>query len=122
MAHSRGDRIATVRRYLAIAMNEDLNAKRMEELFEWGGGMWSRWENNEMRPREDKLDAISALAARYGLTWVTTPWLDYGAGEGPPSVITGPVKEAPETPIVRKRKPAPKGGEVVKRRRSGGSK
>lgn len=98
MADAFTERLATVRRYLSIAMREDLNALRMQELLGWGGGTWGRWENGEMRPRRDKIEAICALAARYGLTWITPAWLDYGSGEGPPSVITGPVAVPPKLP------------------------
>lgn len=58
MAMTRGQRIAAFRRYLAIAMGQDLNAKRMQALMGLGGGIWARWENDEMRPRQDKLEMV----------------------------------------------------------------
>jgi hypothetical protein len=117
MPLTRGGRITLFRRYLAIAMGQDLNPKRMQELMGFGGAIWGRWESDEMRPREDKLQAMAKLAARYGLTWVTPEWLDYGAGDGPPAIGV-PVANVPTKPkAVRGEKLVRPEDEAAKRRK-----
>lgn len=92
------ERLVTLRRYLAIAMNDDLTPRGMEELVGVSNGMWGRYESGETRPRRDVIERLTTLAIRHGLDWATAGWLDYNEGEGPPPVATGPIKPLPPPP------------------------
>lgn len=94
------ERLITLRRYLSIAMGDDLNPRSMEGLVSVSNGMWGRYESGETRPRRDVIERLIALANRYGLDWATAGWLDYNEGQGPPPIGKTPSVAAEEPPII----------------------
>ena len=99
-ASTIADRITLVRRYLAIAMSEDLTRADMDRVFGWSPLTWRRYELAEMRPVREKVEQIVALCGQYGLTWATEQWIDYGKGKGPPPVGEPPVTLTDEERII----------------------
>lgn len=90
------ERLTTLRRYLSIAMGDDLSPRSMEGLVSVSNGMWGRYESGETRPRRDVIERLIALANRYGLDWATAGWLDYNEGQGPPPIGKTPAAGAAE--------------------------
>ncbi len=113
-----GDRLAQARRVLGAAMHQDMTRKAAAALIGVTGPTWTRWENGDDKPSDENLIRFVRICAQYGLPGITLGWINYGEGSGPPRVGSHrPEKPAPATPLVSKRKPAPRGGETQKRKR-----
>jgi transcriptional regulator with XRE-family HTH domain len=112
------ERLATVRRFLSVAMGRDLNQVDMEHLLGLGAAAWSRYENGENRPRRDKIERLAAICAEWGMPYFTAAWIDYGEGEGPPKIGVHKKATEPRPAAKRARKQAPRASET-KRRKQG---
>ena len=124
---TRGKRIAQVRRLWAVVLGIDVTQPVAASMIGVSGASWSRWESDEDVPRRSRFEEIAAKSAELGFPEVTAAWLDYAEGSGPPQIGKAPEDGAlpvPPTPVVRKRKPAPRTGQTAapaaKKRRSGG--
>jgi hypothetical protein len=96
------ERIATIRRWLAVALDRDVTRSDAGPLVGTTGATWGRWENGELPVSRDFVLAIAKVAQDAGLLWATAAWIDYAEGAGPPVFAKRPpmrdAKKAPRLP------------------------
>jgi transcriptional regulator with XRE-family HTH domain len=104
VGESVGDRIAQARRLLSVVLNRDVSQDELAQMAGLAAGSMSQWEKGHKRPSRDTLKKILGVLHRHGMTYITLGYLDYGEGEGPPSLGSAPVKpQRSERPPIPKR-------------------
>jgi hypothetical protein len=86
MQQGFGERLATVRRWLAVVRGEDVTQEKAAGFVDVRGATWSRWESGKLQMPRDRVQVLARICQQHGLTWVTAAWLDYEEGSGPPTV------------------------------------
>lgn len=112
-----GERLAQTRRLLSFVLARDVSQDELAVMAGLANGSMSQWEKGHKRPSRDTLQRIIAVLHKHGMAYITLGWLDYGEGEGPPSLgVAPPAPKRAAIPLeerpvsrVRKRKAKRKG-------------
>ena len=122
-------RFGLARRLLGAVTGEDIKAPDLARMLDYADKAAYRWESGEDRPRDATVDEFAKICQAAGLP-ITASWLERGETELPPIIIpaaaltppvVAPVVPVRVTPVVKKRKPAPRGAPAANARKSGGA-